>query len=94
MSILSLALAFASELIRIFSHRGVLSQLEEDKLRLQTQLHQQNTDLKNKLEEQGSTFRSQVENSALINTNKSTSTCYSSNQRIQKLVSFKEISIK
>ena len=47
-------------MIRIFSHRGVLSQLEEDKLRLHTQLHQQNTDLNNKLEEKGSTFRSQV----------------------------------
>ena len=60
MSIWSLALAFSSEFIRIFSHRGILSQLEEDKLRLHTQLHQQNTDLNNKLEEKGSTFRSQV----------------------------------
>ena len=66
MSILSLALAFASELIRIFSHRGVLSQLEEDKLRLHTQLHQQNTDLNNKLEEKGSTFRSQVKKQLTI----------------------------
>jgi len=45
---------------RVEQMRGVLSQLEEDKLRLHTQLHQQNTDLNNKLEEKGSTFRSQL----------------------------------
>jgi len=45
---------------RVDQYKAIINQLETDKSMLQQQLQQQVSDLKTKLDEQGSTFRSQM----------------------------------
>ena len=45
---------------RLERSKSVINQLESDKIVMQQQLQQQVADLSSKLEEQGATFRSQV----------------------------------
>ena len=45
---------------RVDQYKAIINQLETDKMMLQQQLQQQVSDLKTKLDEQGSTFKSQV----------------------------------
>ena len=73
---------------RVEQMKGVLGQLEEDKLRLQHQLQKQNSELTSKLDEQGSTFRAQVCHMYIsLNFSKF---YFSSNQKTQRLIVFKE----
>jgi len=58
------AMAGKSELTdwksRVDQYKAIINQLETDKMMLQQQLQQQVSDLKSKLDEQGSTFKSQI----------------------------------
>jgi len=58
------AMAGKSELTdwksRVDQYKAIINQLETDKMMLQQQLQQQVSDLKTKLDEQGSTFKSQI----------------------------------
>ena len=67
---------------RVDQYKAIINQLETDKMMLQQQLQQQVSDLKSKLDEQGSTFTSQV--ALIVNIKKNLTFLYRLSPKIMK----------